>query len=288
MNTRTRLGIIIAAIGLVLVAIGGFAVYQLFTRPDIGAEPIEAEPEEATSQVVVAARFLQLGDYIQSEDVMLVERPISVVPEGTLTNLDDAVGKYIKTDVTMGEMILQHNVAKPTKVYQDIAFTLADDHVLMAFPAKDLISTLSVPQRGDIIDIFVTMTEEVEIVDEDAPYAESEETETTTITFNTFQRLNITALVADVVQEEEEQTTFTTREGDEEQEAKPTPVPSQTNIQAYLLALDPQDALILKHLKDVGAMIDFVIRAPTSDIDFELEPVTSEYLKELYGLEVLK
>lgn len=286
MNTRTRLGIIIAVIGLVLVAIGGFAVYQLFTRPDIGAEPIEAEPEEATSQVVVAARFLQLGDYIQSEDVMLVDRPISVIPDGTLTDLDEAVGKYIKTDVTMGEMILQHNVAKPTKVYHDIAFTLADDHVLMAFPAKDLISSLSVPQRGDIIDIFVTLTEEIEIVDEDAPYAESDETETTTITFNTFQRLNITALVADVVEEEEEQTTFSTRE--EEQDVKPTPVPSQTNIQAYLLALDPQDALVLKHLKDVGATIDFVIRAPTSDIEFELEPVTSEYLKELYGLEVLK
>ena len=54
---------------------------------------------------------------------------------------------------------------------------------------------------------------------------------------------------------------------------------------ALLLALDPQDALVLKHLKDTGAIFDLVLRSPTSNLLFDLEPVTDEYLIDLYGLE---
>jgi pilus assembly protein CpaB len=65
-----------------------------------------------------------------------------------------------------------------------------------------------------------------------------------------------------------------------------TPEPA-TRIRSYLFALDPQDALLLKHLKDTGAIFDIVLRAPTSTVEFELTPVTEEYLIELYGLDVL-
>jgi len=65
----------------------------------------------------------------------------------------------------------------------------------------------------------------------------------------------------------------------------PTPSPSQRNTVALLLALDPQDALVLKHLKDTNAIFDLVLRSPTSNLVFELEPVTPEYLVDLFGLE---
>jgi hypothetical protein len=65
----------------------------------------------------------------------------------------------------------------------------------------------------------------------------------------------------------------------------PTPSPAQRNTVALLLALDPQDALVLKHLKDTGAIFDFVLRSPTSNQLFELEPVTEDYLIDLFGLE---
>jgi len=67
---------------------------------------------------------------------------------------------------------------------------------------------------------------------------------------------------------------------------QPTP-PPKTRTRAYLLALPPQDALILKHLKDTGATFDIVLRAPTSTVQFELTPVTDEYIVEYYGLEIL-
>jgi hypothetical protein len=53
------------------------------------------------------------------------------------------------------------------------------------------------------------------------------------------------------------------------------------------LALSPQDALVLKHLKDMNATFDVVLRSPTSTQQFDLTPVTQEYIIELYGLEIL-
>jgi pilus assembly protein CpaB len=65
----------------------------------------------------------------------------------------------------------------------------------------------------------------------------------------------------------------------------PTPVPPEIEPQAILLALSPQDALVLKHLKDAGGVIDIVLRAPTSSQLFEPEPVMPDYLKDRYELE---
>jgi hypothetical protein len=60
------------------------------------------------------------------------------------------------------------------------------------------------------------------------------------------------------------------------------------NLKAYLLVVSPQDALVLKHLQDAGAEFDLVLRAPTSKEFFELNPVTSDYLNDLYQLKIEK
>jgi len=159
---------------------------------------------------------------------------------------------------------------------------LSDDHVLMAFPADDLMSRESMVQRGDIIDLFATFEEEVKTVgDVTSTTGEPEEPQMRTFTLDTLQRVSVTALVLEVISEQETDTALFEGESDQ-----PVPEP-ETRIRAYLLALNPQDALILKHLKDTGAIFDIVLRAPTSKVQFELTPVTEEYIIEFYGLEIL-
>jgi hypothetical protein len=68
----------------------------------------------------------------------------------------------------------------------------------------------------------------------------------------------------------------------------PTPPPGSSRVRAYLLALSPQDALILKHLQDTGAKFDLVLRAPTSIELFDLTPVIPDYLVDRYELEIKK
>jgi len=94
------------------------------------------------------------------------------------------------------------------------------------------------------------------------------------------QKVGVTALVLDVFRQESNANV------DPTQNSQPAPEP-ETRIRAYLLALNPRDALILKHLKDTGAIFDIVLRSPTSTVQFDLTPVTEEYIIEFYGLEIL-
>jgi pilus assembly protein CpaB len=273
----------IVIVGVVLVVIGVFASILLVQRFQAAQAPVVVEEETVKTTVVVLTRDLSLGDRIATGDVELASVPVEIAPRDALTTLDEAIGKIIKTDLIQGEMVLLHNLADPTNNIGDLSFILSDDHILMAFPAEDLMSRNSMIQRGDIVDIFATFSQEVQAVG-DTPVAtdENDEPVTRVFTVDTMQRISVTALVLDVVQgETASNTDANLLEGNQNSDS------INANIEAYLLALSPQDALVLKHLKDTDAIFDIVLRAPTSTVQFELTPVTAEYIIELYGLEIL-
>jgi len=275
LSSRLRIGIIVAVVGILLIALGTFAVVRLYQN---AVQPVTEEIPEveiATASVVVASRDLSLGTLVTGEDLLTIEVPVEFTTRGSIEQVEDAVDKILKVDLIQGEMILSHNLANPTDVTHDIAYVLSETHVLMAFPATDLISRNSIIQRGDIIDLLATLSTDIETINENG----ETQIETTTVAFSAMQRIDITAMVVDIIVDDAQ---VRAEAGEDEQVPR-----QQVNIQAYLLALDPQDALILKYLKDTGATFDMVLRAPTSTGQFNLTPVTSEYLKELYGLEIL-
>jgi pilus assembly protein CpaB len=275
--------VLIIFLGVILIAIGVFASYLLLQRLQADQAPPAAqefiEVETIRADVVVVTRDLFLGDRLAAADLELASVPVELVPRTAIADPAEAVGKIIKIDLVQGQMLLSHNLADPTNNNQDLSFILSDDHVLLAFPATDLMSSENIPQRGDIIDIFATFQQQVQTVG-DTVTGEEEEAQTRTFTLDALQRVDVTALVVDVIQQEENEDLLPG------QTAEGAPV-RVTNIRAYLLALNPQDALILKHLKDTGANFDIVLRAPTSTVQFELTPVTEEFIIELYGLEIL-
>ncbi len=232
------------------------------------------------------ARDMSLGDRVNAGDVILSEVPVEVVPRDAITATDTVIGKILKADVVQGEMLLSHNVADPTNNNHDLSFILADDHVMMAFPATDQMSKENVIQRGDVIDIFATFQEQVKQVPgvTESTTTTNQEPVMRVFTVDTFQKVSVTALVLDVINQEQATPAGVNLTG-----AGNTTATSRTTteISSYLLALTPQDALILKHLKDVNATFDFVLRSPTSTVQYDLTPVTEEYIIELYGLEIL-
>jgi len=275
--------VLFVIVGVVLVGVGIFASFYLFQRLQAQQEPEVVEEEIIKTDVVVLTRAISLGAALKPGDLEVISVPVEIAPPNVITNPDEAVDKIVKTDLVQGEMLLLHNLADPTNNNGDLSFILSDDHVLMAFPADDLMSQESVPQRGDIVDIFASFEQEVETIGEPVTAeGEPEEPQTRTFTLDTLQKVEVTALVLDVIQQEE--TSPTLLEGETPEEEQPEP---DVNIRAYLLALNPQDALILKHLKDTGAIFDIVLRAPTSTVEFDLTPVTEEFIIEFYGLEIL-
>ena len=293
MSRRVRVGILIAIIGVVLAA-AGIWVLSNMVQQSLAPRPAPTPLPPATEAVVKTTHSVALGTVLESRDLKLVEVPVELAPPGSLNNIEAAVGRFSKVDLASGEVLMEHHLADPTNVTHDVAFILEDDQVLLAFPASDLMSSMSIIQRGDQIDIFATLTQEVRIVREGpdgvvVAQGGEEETETVQLTFDAMQRVEITALVADIVYEEQPQQAPAVPIGGEgEPQPQPTPKPAEITVKAYLLALFPQDALVLKHLKDIGANFDFVLRSPTSTDDFDLTPINSDYLMDLYELEIPK
>jgi pilus assembly protein CpaB len=282
LTTKAKAALIVF-LGLILVAIGVFASMLLTQRTQGGQSPAMVNENTVKTSVVVVARDMFLGDLITKNDVKLVEVPVEIAPRDALPNLEAVVGKIIKSDLVQGEMVLSHNLADPTNNNKDLSFILSEDHVLMAFPGDDLMSRQSMIQRGDIVDIYGTFVENVSTIGgttSTTTTGESNAPVPKTFTVDTMQKVSITAMVLEAIGQGNNSAPIVG-------EAAQTTPRAQTRIMAYLLALNPQDALILKHLKDTGAIFDIVLRAPTSKAQFNLTPVTEDYIIEYYGLGIL-
>ena len=284
MNSRVRTGIIIAIAGFLIIAVGLFFALRFINLNVVGGvtNPPPTQEPEVVVQAVFATRDIPMGAVISEGDVRIGEYPIKFATKDMITSIDQVVGRISKTDLVEGESILKHNLADPTNVSDDIAYILDEKHVLMAMPATDLMSREAIIKRGDIVDILVSIQETLETIEADAGTAtDATATETPPemqqVTFSAFQKIGISAVVVDILEDPNA----------DEQTENVTPSRDQIVVQAYLLALNPQDALVIKYLKDTGGVFDFVIRAPTSTGQFDLTPVTAEFIKELYGLNLI-
>lgn len=281
MNRRVLIGIIIAVVGVSLIGLGILAINTVL-KTSFAPQPQATPVVEETRNIIITTHDMANGNVINREDVQLATVPLSLVPRDALDSIEAALGKIVTVHLITGEMVLQHHLADPTNVAHDVGYIIGEDQVLMAFPAADLMSTLGVLQRGDAIDIFASLTVEVSpttIAPAQVTTTEQQAAISRLFTFDAFQRVQITAIVADVVAE-----SGTAAEG----AAQPTPNPANTRVRAYLLALNPQDALVLKHLRDTGAIFDFVLRSPTSNVLFDVSPVTVEYLLQRFKLQIPK
>lgn len=294
MSTRLRNGIIIAVVGLLLVVFGIFVLNGISNQTSAINQIPTLEPP-ITTKVVVVTHDLPLGAFLSEGDLKVIDVPVGFVPRNALTNIESAVGRFTKFQLVSGEMLLQHQLADPTNVNQDLAYILSEDHVLMAFPAFDLLSRQGVIQRGDIVDIFVSVDFLVDVYETGSFGSIEGEQIRALFTFNALQRVSITAMVVEIIvtnSDGSSRSSTSAAAGPEVSgevgEDGQVPPPSESETLAYLLALDPQDALILKFLRDAGGIFDFVIRSPSATQPYILTPVTAEFIRELYGLEIIR
>lgn len=286
--SRSRV-IILAILGLGLALVGGIFIGGFFRRA-VAPAATPTPPPPLTETVIVVTHDVPLGSVLNEGDVTEMEVPLGIAPRGTMQVMSEVLGRMVKVDLVGGQMVMSHHLANPTNIQRDLAFILSDEQVLMAFPANDLMSSLDILKRGDIVDILVSIEQEVQVEPANPLLVqETQEPQTELFTFDAIQRIEIAAMVVDVVQTQQQAAGAQVQlPGQVEGTPQPTPTPSrqQINAVAILLAMSPQDALVLKHLKDAGGVFDIVLRAPTSNQLFELEPVWDEYLIDRYELEV--
>lgn len=273
-----------------MIVLGLFVLGQLVRRA-LAPLPAPTPLPVITEKVVVAARDIDIGTLIQPDDVQQLDVPVELVPRNALAEVDQAVGRLAKAALVAGELVLEHHLADPTNVSHDLAFVIGDNQVLVAFPATDLMSELGVLQPGDTVDILASLNQKVKIIragQQAVTGAEEEVTATELFTFDAFQRISISAIIAEVKTEAGTApiSAQVVRSEGGTPAPTPTPLPAPARVKAYLLAVSPQDALVLKHLRDAGATFDIVLRSPTSTALYELNPVFSQYINDRYQLEV--
>ena len=252
-------GVVVAALagGVAFISLSR-ATAQGFRASDLVA------PEES---VVVVTRAVGVSGVLTADNVEVQQMPVDSIPESAVRDINQALDKISLVSLYPGEIVLSERLLDPNVVAPGgrMALVLADDNVLMAFPAGDLLNQVNVLNPGDHVDFLFTYEMPVDRETGLLPVSPqgtvgggttTEEQPVETLTFDLLQNVTIAQIVRQL-----------------DEDGQPTGAP-----RALLLAIDPQDALVLKYMKDVGATVDMVLRAPGAEGEFAVDPVNLDYV----------
>ncbi len=277
-------GVLWLVVGLLVAITAGFVAYLVLAN---AATQATIQTAGAQVDVVVAARTIHVGRILSQEDLTLEKMPVKLVPDGALQHIGDAVDKMALTDMYEGEVVLSQRIAVPDVVSGNgrVAAIMAEEHVLMALPAADLMSHISLLKPGDHVDILYTLDvpasasgNSLETLLNTQPVMASSATNTKKATFIALENVVIAALV-------DPENPITSENGaNQNDQTLGTNNATSENPNAILIAVLPQDALMLKYLQDAGGVFDLVLRSPANDQPADADPVDINYIKNRYQL----
>lgn len=263
-----RKGVIWLAVGLVLAVMVGLATFRILTQ--VTTERETGTAVTTTTSVVVALVDMQPRTILTDTALALRQVPLEVVPVGAVTNLDEARGKLTLDAVSAGEILLSRRLADPSNTSQNIAFTMPEDKVAIALPGGDRLTKAGVLKEGDKVDLLFSLS---------AASSSSGKADSL-VTLSAIQNLAITAIILPNVLAEASGSTLG---------RAPMAGMATADIDPVLLvAVDPQDALVLKYLVDAGAVMDVALRASTNEQIRALESVTIDYMADRYQFVIPK
>ena len=153
---RTR-GFLWLLAGLIVAMLAG--VVGFMTLSGATAQRSGGGGGAADVPVVVAAQAVPIRSLIKPSDVVVRNIPVSAVPEGALRDTGEVIGKLNLAELYPGEVLLRQRVVDPNVKSSDgrIALAVADDQVLIAYPANDLLSRSGVLKPGDRVDLLFSV-----------------------------------------------------------------------------------------------------------------------------------
>ncbi len=260
---QRRKGCLWLLLGLFLaLAAGGVAFSAMLQVTK--ASSTRAQVERPTVDAVVTIDAVPAGKLLGPGDVKLRPVPADLIPTDALRKVEEVTGKIAANPLAANEIVQASRLTDPGKRGRDISFELQNGQVLMAFPAEDLMGSSGLLRVGDRVDVLFSVI--VKPKDEKGQNKEGQ-----LVSFDSLQNVTVAGVV-----------TVDTARGN----AKAGDQPGTQKIRSILLALSPQDALIVKNLKDTGSIVDLVLRAPADKQRFETQPVNGDFLVDRYRLPV--
>jgi Flp pilus assembly protein CpaB len=240
----------------------------------------ETEVVAAPKQPVVTARNpIAAGSIVRADNVSVEER--EEIPSGAAVRVQDVLGATALRDIAQGEVIRMQDISGGITGTRDLPLLLADDKIAVALPADDILSQWGAVLPGDHVDVLFTLDvlletpmtpEEIVMSEEAQAYLSLERDQSLdNVSLLTLQNLEVLQIIEEPQAELGE-------------EARQQEGPSTLPRRALILKIDPQDAAVLKYVRDSVGSIDLALRSPMNNNLFEVEPVNINYLMLRYGI----
>lgn len=253
----------------VLAALAGILTYGLLTTsvPNAAAG---ARNEPNTVPVVVAAGNIPLRRSISEGDVIVRNLPVDSVPVGAATSIEQVVGKMATADLVANEPILAQNLVTPDVVTQQVALSVPSGRNVVSVPTASKLISNRLVRPGDHIDLMATFEVDVQRGTSTGPMPSS---------VSLLSDLEIHAIILPATTVEEGPQNLAAQEGGVFRT-------TDTQGQSILLALEPQDALVIQHVLNVGGKLDLALRSTQDESFVETEPVDQFYLANRYRIDM--
>jgi Flp pilus assembly protein CpaB len=241
-----------------------------------GTEPSDGTP--VPEQLVVVARSpIAENEVIRIDYVSLEAR--DDFPSGAAVEVGDVVGGTALRDIAQGQVILMQDIRIITGT-SDLPFLLGDDTIAVALVADDVLSKWGAVMPGDHVDVLFTLDvilekpmyiDDIRTVEEAQLYSQIERDQSLdNVSVLTLQNLEVLQIIEEPQVGEEQA---------QQQEEAP-----QLPQRALILKVDPQDAVVLKYLRDTIGSVDLALRSPDNEALFNVQPVNINYLMLRYGI----
>jgi Flp pilus assembly protein CpaB len=269
---KRRRGILWLTAGLVLALLAAGISYFTFQRAV--AQKASASEEKPTQTVVVAKQLINERAVIRLADVSTEERLVEEVPSGAIFKTDDAVGRIAARSIPPGQVLLAQNLIEsfPSAgleaadvVTSTVNFNqaLGEELVAFALPVTDKLSKEGILLAGDRVDLLFS----TDVVGE-------QEGTGGKVSIYAIQDLEVLQIIyqpppSDKKEEDKKK---------ENAEAEPPALQPKTLI----LAMEPQDAVVLKYALDTESPIDLVLRSEDNRRFFDVDAVHINTISERY------
>jgi pilus assembly protein CpaB len=250
-----RRGWVPLVLGLVLALGTGAATFFLLQqqRQAAAAQAASLIAQEAapveTMSLPVAARPLTPGVPLTAEDILLKDFPLDLVPVTAITTTAALESQILAEPVGQGETFSLIQLVGESA--DRASRQLAAGQVLFAYPIVDLLSQTNTIADGDRLDLLITL-----------PVANPDGSIVGPVTSYTLQNIAVFKVLR--------------APGDEEAQAG--------GAVALLLSVQPEEAVLLKHVKDSEGVIDFVLRSVLDTEPVDVPPVDRDDLLARYGM----
>ncbi|MBI3979214.1 MAG: Flp pilus assembly protein CpaB [Chloroflexi bacterium] len=240
-----RINLLLVGLGLILaISSGGLAMVFL----QGAAQQTDVAPS-ASSHVLVATKDIPEFAIVTAERISARELTTARPPRGALGVPEEAIGRIALTRIRAGEVLLGSKLGEPgaSSAAAAMPAPAANEaqRVLYALPATDLLAQSGALGRGDRVDVLVSAGREP----------------VTQVLIKDLLVLGVGRWGAS---------------GEIREQLGSMPV-------VYLL-VTPQEALVLKHVRDTGGSLDLVLRAVRDNRDTPTEPVDKQYLFSQFGV----